>query len=206
MSGSAVSSHRRGGPSRKHSAKGSGRGRGRAVGSGSAEGRAAAGGSGRGVAGGSVSVAVLRFGRFAAMGAVAVLILVAGVWGSWGSAQHVMLTKGREQGTVEVTRCAGGSCAGPYSPLSAGSTARARVVLDQSVAVRTGRTYTVVLKPGSDRAVRSGPAGVLYAWVPFGGALLLASVVVAGGLGRVRAGWVLAGSGVALLTAAFLTV
>ncbi|MDQ0684334.1 hypothetical protein QF032_003333 [Streptomyces achromogenes] len=151
-------------------------------------------------------MAVLRFGRFAVMGALAVLILVAGVWGSWGSAQHVMLTKGREQGTVEVTGCAGGRCAGPYTPLSAGSTARARVVLDQSVAVREGRTYTVVLKPGGDRAVRSGPAGVLYAWVPFGGALLLASVVVAGGLGRVRAGWVLAGSGVALLTAAFVTV
>jgi hypothetical protein len=157
----------------------------------------------RGGAGGS---AVLRCGRLAAMGVVAVLILVAGVWGSWGSAQHVMLTKGRERGTVEVTRCAGGSCAGPYTPSSAGSLARARVVLDQSVAVRAGRTYAVVLKPGGVRAVRSGPAGVLYAWVPFGGALLLASVVVAGGLGRVRAGWVLAGSGVALLTAAFLTV
>jgi fatty acid desaturase len=50
--------------------------------------------------------AVLRFGRFAAMGAVAVLILIAGVWASWGTAQHVMLTKGRERGTVEVTRVA----------------------------------------------------------------------------------------------------
>ena len=37
-----------------------------------------------------------------------------------------------------------------------------------------------------------------------GGALLLASVVVAGGLGRTRTGWVLAGTGTALLTAAFL--
>ncbi|MER5586663.1 hypothetical protein AB0G80_37105 [Streptomyces asoensis] len=151
-------------------------------------------------------VAALRFGRVVAMSVIAVLILVAGVWGSWGSAQHVMLTKGREQGTVVVTRCGADTCAGPYTPLSAGSTARARVVIEKSVAVRKGGVYTVVIKPGGDEAVRSGPAGVLYAWVPLGGALLLASVVVAGGLGRVRAGWVLAGSGVALLTAAFVAV
>ncbi|MFJ5265950.1 hypothetical protein ACIQAC_36365 [Streptomyces sp. NPDC088387] len=150
--------------------------------------------------------AALRLGRFAAMGTVAALILIAGVWASWGSAQYVMLTKGRERGTVEVTRCAADTCTGPYAPLSAGSTARERVVLDHSVAVDKGRTYTVVLKPGGGEAVRSGPAGVLYAWVPMGGALLLASVVVAGGLRRTRAAWVLAGSGAALLTAAFLSV
>ena len=38
----------------------------------------------------------------------------------------------------------------------------------------------MVVKPGTDEVVRSGPPGVLYAWVPLGGALLLASVVVAG--------------------------
>ncbi|MEV1061722.1 hypothetical protein [Streptomyces sp. NPDC050263] len=194
MPATAVRSHRRRGTSRKASAKGSpdapktirARARGRAK--------------------GSASVVALRYGRLAAMGTVAVLILFAGVWGSWGAAQHVMLTKGREQGTVEVTRCGADMCTGPYTPVSAGSTARARVEIEKSVAVRKGRTYTVVLKPGGTEAVRSGPAGVLYAWVPFGGALLLASVVAAGGLGRVRVGWVLAGSGVALLTAAFLAV
>ena len=152
------------------------------------------------------SAAVLRFGRFAAMGAVAVLILIAGVWASWGTAQHVMLTKGRERGTVDVTRCGADACWGRYTPLSEGSQPRARVVLEKSVAVERGRTYTVVVKPGSDDAVRSGPAGVLYAWVPLGGALLLASVVVAGGLLRTRAAWVMALSGVGLLTAAFVTV
>ncbi|MER7406569.1 hypothetical protein ABT373_29870 [Streptomyces sp. NPDC000070] len=150
--------------------------------------------------------AVLRFGRFAVMGAVAVLILIAGVWASWGTAQHVMLTKGRERGTVEVTRCGQDMCVGAYAPLSEGSQPRSAVVLEKSVAVEKGRTYTVVVKPGSDEVVRSGPAGVLYAWVPLGGALLLASVVVAGGLLRTRAGWVLALSGVALLTAAFVAV
>ncbi|CAM5738725.1 hypothetical protein STENM223S_05832 [Streptomyces tendae] len=156
--------------------------------------------------GSSVSSAVLRFGRVAAMGTVTALILIAGVWASWGSAQHVLLTKGRERGTVEVTRCADGWCSGPYAPVSAGSQARGRVVLEDSVAVAEGRAYGVVLKPGGDGAVRAGAAGVLFAWVPLGGALLLASVVVAGGLRRARAAWVMAGAGVALLTAAFFAV
>ncbi|MEV8128264.1 hypothetical protein AB0P07_30090 [Streptomyces sp. NPDC085944] len=154
----------------------------------------------------SASSALLAFGRVAAMGTVTALILIAGVWASWGTAQHVLLTKGREQGTVRVTRCGGGVCSGPYSPVSAGSQARERVVIEDSVAVAKGRTYGVVLKPGGGDAVRSGPAGILYAWVPLGGALLLASVVVAGGLRRTRVAWGMAGVGVALLTAAFFAV
>ncbi|MFC7993300.1 hypothetical protein ACFUV2_28855 [Streptomyces pilosus] len=152
------------------------------------------------------SVAALRLGRFAAMGTVAALILIAGVWASWGTAQHAMLTKGRERGTVAVERCAGGTCAGPYAPSSPGSQPRAEVRLESSVAVEEGRTYAVVLKPGGEEGVRAGPAGILYAWVPLGGALLLASVVVAGGLLRTRVAWVMALSGAALLTAAFLLV
>lgn len=148
----------------------------------------------------------LRFSRFAAMGTVAALILIAGVWASWGTAQHVMLTKGRERGTVEVARCGEGICTGPYTPVSGGSQPRAEVRLEDSVAVEKGRTYAVVLKPGGGEAVRSGPAGVLYAWVPLGGALLLASVVVAGGLLRTRWAWVMASLGAVLLTAAFLAV
>ncbi|KOG28673.1 hypothetical protein [Streptomyces resistomycificus] len=152
------------------------------------------------------SLVALRFGRLAAMGTVAALILIAGVWGSWGTAQHVMLTKGRERGTVLVDRCDGGTCTGPYTPASTGSTARKSVVIEDTVAVRGGQTYAVVVKPGSDEVVRSGPAGILYSWVPMGGALLLASVVVAGGLRRTRVAWALAGSGIALLTAAFVTI
>ncbi|MET8247084.1 hypothetical protein ABZV31_23270 [Streptomyces sp. NPDC005202] len=152
------------------------------------------------------SYAALRLGRAAAMGTVAALILIAGVWASWGTAQHVMLTKGRESGTIEVTRCGDDTCSGPYTPISQGSTGRARVVIAHTVAVRKGRRYTVIVKPGTDEVVRSGPAGILFAWVPLGGALLLASVVVAGGLRLTRAAWVLAGSGFALLTAAFLAL
>ncbi|KOV62684.1 membrane protein [Streptomyces sp. MMG1121] len=140
------------------------------------------------------------------MGALAALILFAGVWGSWGTAQHVMLDKGREQGTVRVTSCTGDICAGPFTPTSAGARARARVELAESVAVRKGQTYDVVLKPGTADAVRSGPAGILYAWLPLGGALLLAAVVVAGGMRLTRVAWVLGLSGVGLLTAAFAAV
>ncbi|MEU6773325.1 hypothetical protein [Streptomyces sp. NPDC046759] len=152
------------------------------------------------------SVTALRFGRVAAMGALAALILFAGVWGSWGTAQHVMLVKGREAGTVRVTGCSGHTCTGPFTPTSSGARARARVEIAKSVAVRRGRTYDVVLKPGTADAVRSGPAGILYAWVPFGGALVLASVVVAGGMRLTRAAWVLGLAGVGLLTAAYLAV
>ncbi|MFI9806287.1 hypothetical protein ACIHEJ_18350 [Streptomyces sp. NPDC052301] len=152
------------------------------------------------------SVSALRFGRVSVMGVLAALILFAGVWGSWGTAQHVMLTKGREQGTVRVTACSGDTCSGPFAPASAGARAHARVELAESVAVRKGRTYDVVLKPGTADALRSGPAGILYAWVPLGGALLLASVVVAGGMRLTRVAWVLGLSGVALLTSAFLAV
>ncbi|MFD7708385.1 hypothetical protein [Streptomyces sp. NPDC059786] len=150
--------------------------------------------------------AALRFGRIAVMGVVTVLILVAGVWGSWGTAQYVMLTKGREQGTMTVTACGGDTCTGPYRPVSPGSQAREEVVVGKSVAVRKGRTYSVALKPGGDHAVRTGPAGLLYAWIPLAGALLLASVVVAGGLRLRRTAWLMAGAGVAFLTATFLVL
>ncbi|WP_373296327.1 MULTISPECIES: hypothetical protein [Streptomyces] len=153
---------------------------------------------------------VLRFGRLAAMGTVAALILVAGVWASWGTAQHVMLSKGREQGTMKVTECGEDVCAGPYTPVSPGSEARHRVVIDDSVAVDEGGTYSVAVKPGGDGGsvdvVRTGASGLLYAWVPLGGALLLSSVVVAGGLRMSRSAWVLGGVGLALITAAYVAL
>ncbi|MFH8340105.1 hypothetical protein [Streptomyces sp. AM6-12] len=153
-----------------------------------------------------VSVSASRFGRVAVMGAVAALIVFAGVWGSWGNAQHVLLPKGREQGTVKVTACAGGRCGGAFTPTSAGARPRARVEIAEPVAVRKGRTYAVVLKPGTSDALRSGAAGILYAWVPLGGALLLASVVVAGGMRLSRPAWGLGLAGLGLLTAAFVAV
>jgi hypothetical protein len=154
----------------------------------------------------SGAFALLRWGRVLATVAVVLLILAAGVWASWHNAQQVMLTKGRESGTVTITKCGDDVCAGPYTPVSTGSTARTRVVIDKSVAVRRGKTYDVIVKPGTDEVLRSGPGGVLYAWVPFGGALLLASVLVAGGLRKSRLAKLLCGAGVLLLTVTFLMV
>ncbi|NGO11508.1 hypothetical protein G5C60_28880 [Streptomyces sp. HC44] len=148
----------------------------------------------------------LRFGRLAAMGTVAVLLLIAGVWASWSTAQHVMLTKGRERGTMTVTRCADDRCTGSYAPVSEGSTPRDRVTISSTVVAKKGKTYAVVVKPGSNEVVRAGPGGLLYAWVPLGGALLLASLVVAGGLRMPQLAWVLGGAGFALVTAAFVAL
>ena len=133
---------------------------------------------------GGASVA-LRFGRLAAMGAIAVLILIAGVWASWGTrAARDAEPRGGSSGTMTVTRCARRTSA-------RGRTRRRRrgrgpgrgSTSSRSVAVQKGRTYTVVVKPGSGDVVRTGPPGLLHAWVPLGGALLLASVVVRAGCG-----------------------
>ncbi|WP_367042737.1 hypothetical protein [Streptomyces sp. Je 1-332] len=144
--------------------------------------------------------------RRAAMGALAVLLLVAGFWASWGTAQHVMLTDDRERGTMRVTRCSSDDCFGSYVSSTAGFPSREKVVIDRSIAEEKGSRIPVAVKPGSDEVVRTGGPGFLHAWLPLGGALLLASVVVAGGLRLPRTAWGLALAGGALLTASFVTL
>ncbi|MGA4841427.1 hypothetical protein [Streptomyces sp. G45] len=142
---------------------------------------------------------------------VAALILTAGAWASWGTARHVMLPdERRERGTLSVTRCSGDACTGRYASAS-GRAPRGRVVIDRSVAAREGERIPVVIKSGTLRsaapeAVRSGGPGFLHAWLPLGGALLLAAVVVAGGLRLNRVAGVLALAGTVQLTAAFATL
>ncbi|MEU0280318.1 hypothetical protein ACIOGX_18785 [Streptomyces sp. NPDC088147] len=148
---------------------------------------------------------VLSFGRRAVMGCVAVLLLVAAVWTSWDSAHHVVLSKGREHGTLTVSRCADGTCTGPYDP-DGPDGPRAGMAIEQSVAVKKGERFPVVVKPGTDDLVRTGVAGLLYAWVPLGGALLLASLVIGGGLRMTRTAWGTALAGAALLLATFFAL
>ncbi|MEV6649329.1 hypothetical protein [Streptomyces sp. NPDC051219] len=147
----------------------------------------------------------VQLGRRTAMGAVALLILFAGVWASWGDAQHILLAKGREHGTISVTACGAETCTGPYTPTD-GSSPRPRVTIEKSVTAKKGQTLQVVVKPGTDEVVRTGPAGALHAWVPLGGAFLLASLVIAGGLRMPRTAWATCLTGTALLTAAFLAL
>ncbi|MGW7051807.1 hypothetical protein [Streptomyces sp. NPDC054887] len=147
----------------------------------------------------------LLYARRAAMAGIALLLLVAGVRSSWGTAQHVMLSKGREHGTMTVAVCGVETCAGPYTP-DGPTTDHARVTIEKSIAVRRGAELPVVLKPGTAEAVRAGAPGVLHAWVPLGGALLLAALVVAGGLRLTRLAWGAALAGGVLLGATFLAL
>lgn len=143
--------------------------------------------------------------RNAAMALVALLLLVAGAWASWDSAQHVLLAKGREHGTLTVTGCTEKTCTGRYAPEDASSTRRT-LTIEKSVAADKGLTIPVVVKPGTDEGVRTGWGGGLHAWLPLGGALLLAAPLVGGGLRLPRTAWSAAGAGGALLVAAFLAL
>ncbi|MFF4170901.1 hypothetical protein [Streptomyces sp. NPDC001744] len=143
--------------------------------------------------------------RNAAMVLVALLLVVAGVWSSWGSAQHVLFAKGREHGTLTVVSCGEERCAGRYVPGDSGP-GRRTLTVGRSVAAEPGETIPVVVKPGTDEGVRTGWGGGLHAWLPLGGALLLAAPLVGGGLRLSRTAWSMAGLGGALLVAAFFAL
>ena len=136
---------------------------------------------------------------------VALLILVSGGWDSWRTAQHLVLTKGREQGTVTLASCGDTVCTGPFTP-SGTATARPEVRVSLPIRHDVGEKVRVVIEPGTDTGVRAGWGGLLFALVPLGGALLLAALVVAGGARMRRTAWSLAVVGAALLAGAFLTL
>jgi hypothetical protein len=138
-------------------------------------------------------------------GCVVALILVAGVWSSWGSAQHVLLAKGRDHGTMTVSACGDDVCTGSYVP-SGDSEPHARVTIERSVAAEKGERLPVVVKPGTDEVVRTGAAGVLHAWLPLGGSMVLAALVIGGGLRFTRTAWAMGLAGAALLTATFVAL
>ncbi|MFJ9040459.1 hypothetical protein ACIRF8_28245 [Streptomyces sp. NPDC102406] len=147
------------------------------------------------------AASVSMYRRVAAL-AVALLLVVAGFWASWGAAQHVMFPKGRAHGELLVERCAGSRCSGPL----VSARGDADVWMRRSVGVKKGARIAVVVKPSSRQAVRSGAAGFFTAFVPLGGALLLASIVLAGGMLNRRLAWITSGAGLVLLTAAFVAV
>lgn len=148
---------------------------------------------------------MLHHGRRAATACVALLLVAAGFWASWGTAQHVLLAKGREHGTITVVRCSDDTCTGPYDPEGPPAT-RGGMTIEKSVAVKKGAKLPVVVKPDTNELVLSGTAGALHAWVPMGGALLLAGLVIGGGLRLTRLAWSTAAAGGALLMGAFLAL
>ncbi|MFE7356047.1 hypothetical protein ACFU8Q_23370 [Streptomyces sp. NPDC057543] len=153
----------------------------------------------------SSSHRALVHARNAAMGGVVLLLLAAGVFSSWSSAHHIMLPKGREHGTMTVTGCGADVCTGPFTP-SGQAAARARVTIEKSVAAQRGERFPVVVKPGTDDVVRTGIPGFLHAWVPLGGALVLAALVIGGGLRLPRIAWGTGIAGAVLLVATFFAL
>ncbi|WP_030262155.1 hypothetical protein [Streptomyces violens] len=140
------------------------------------------------------------------MALLALLLLVAGAWTSWSTAQYAMLVQAKERGTMTVASCGEERCWGPYVPTGGDGERRAKVVLAEAAAPEKGQLVEVTVEPDSDRAVRTGPGGILYAWAPLGGALLLASLVVAGGLRMRRTAWGVGLAGAAVLVAAFVAL
>lgn len=134
---------------------------------------------------------------------VALLLLAAGVWESWGTAQHNMLKAGREQGTMVVESCGEERCTGPFTPADGTGSARPEVRIDEAVTRGTGEQLGVAVRPGTDEVVRTGPAGILHAWVPLAGAMLLAALVIGGGLRMRRTAWTCALLGATLMGATF---
>ncbi|MFJ6464307.1 hypothetical protein ACIQM0_25310 [Streptomyces sp. NPDC091387] len=153
----------------------------------------------------SSSQRALHFGRGAALGGVVLLLLVAGVLSSWDTAHHIVLAKGREHGTMTVTGCGSEVCTGPYTPTDDGS-GRSRVSVEKSVAAKKGDRFPVVVKPGTFEVVRTGTGGFLHAWVPLGGALVLAALLIGGGLRLPRIAWGAGIAGAVLLVATFFAL
>lgn len=153
----------------------------------------------------SSSHRLLTHGRTFAAGCVVLLVLIAGVWTSWNTAHHIVLAQGREHGTMTVTGCGEHVCTGPYEP-DGDSPARAGVTVEKSVAAKKGDHFPVVVKPGTREVVRTGTPGFLHAWVPLGGALLLAALVIGGGLRLTRTAWSAGIAGAVLLVATFIAL
>ncbi|MFD4690462.1 MULTISPECIES: hypothetical protein [unclassified Streptomyces] len=153
----------------------------------------------------SSSHRLLAHGRMFAAGCLVLLVLVAGAWTSWNTAHHIVLAKGREHGTMSVTGCGEDVCTGSFAP-DAESGKRPGVTIERSVAVKKGDRFPVVVKPGTGDVVRTGTPGFLHAWVPLGGALVLAALVIGGGMRLTRTAWGTGIAGAALLVATFIAL
>ncbi|MGH3313508.1 MAG: hypothetical protein ACRDP3_23460 [Streptomyces sp.] len=123
---------------------------------------------------------VLLLVRNIVLSLVVLLLLAAGGWTSWETVRPTLT--GDQHGTVEVLKCGQGDCTASFAPAGDQEAPSQRVTIPESVSGEVGERLTVALRPGTKEVVRTGPAGVLYAVVPTGGSLVLASLVIAGGL------------------------
>lgn len=145
---------------------------------------------------------MLLLARLVLLWLLVAALLVAGVRTTWDSAQHI-LGDGRERGTLTLVECVKARCVGTFEPADDGGTPRDEVVLRESLGRDPGDQLAVALRPGTNEALRTGLGGLLDAALPLTGALLLAAVVVGGGLRMYRTGWATAAVGLAALTVTF---
>ncbi|MFR9673464.1 hypothetical protein [Streptomyces sp. TR06-5] len=136
------------------------------------------------------------------MALLALLLVIAGAWTSWDTARPAMFREAGTPGVLVVEECADEFCTGTFEP-DGGGAPQQDVAIKAAVADGTGERLETALLPDGEEAVRTGPAGVLYAWVPLGGGLLLASLVLAGGLRMRRTAWTLAVLGAGTMVGAF---
>jgi hypothetical protein len=135
------------------------------------------------------------------LGLVSLLLLVVGGWTSWDTAGPALT--GDQRGTVRIAKCTGDKCSGTFSPAGYGASPVKNVTISESVSGVVGERLQVALRPGTKEAVRTGPSGAIHGAVPFGGSLVLAALVVAGGMRWRRTGVVLGSLGVALVGASW---
>ncbi|WP_230423769.1 hypothetical protein [Streptomyces radicis] len=147
--------------------------------------------------GGRGTHGALRVARMAFGWLLAAFLVAAGGWASFDPVEDAVRADGRERSTMTLVACDRDACTGMLA--STGET----VVLRQVIAREEGERLDVALRPGTDEAVRTGAAGALYAGLPLIGALLMAAVVIGGGLRLYRTAWAVAGGALAALLATF---
>lgn len=147
---------------------------------------------------GESAYGALLLARLVVSWLLAAALLAGGAWASWDAARDVFGRGDAEEGSLTLLRCERESCAGVFAPSGDMVTLERRIALDE------GDSLTVVRPPGEDVALRADAAGRLHALAPLSGALLLAAVVVAGGLRRYRTAWIMAGTALGHLLVTFL--
>ncbi|RKN37740.1 hypothetical protein [Streptomyces hoynatensis] len=146
---------------------------------------------------GESAFGALLLARTVFLGLVVALLVVAGIRASWPEARPAMFAEEADRGTLTLRACDREACTGVFAPTGA------EVVLRQAIGREAGERLPVALLPEDGEVVRTGAAGVLFAWLPLTGALLLSSVVLGGALRLYRTAWSLAGLALAALALTF---
>ena len=145
----------------------------------------------------------LWLARVALSALLVVLLVVAGVWSSWDTVRHALYATDQQRGTLTLESCDRAACLGAFAPHSTVGAELSDVRLPQRVGLEKGEELSVALWPDSTDAIRTGLPGFFYGWLPLTGSLLLAALIIAGGMRLYRVGWAVGGLALALIGATF---